>query len=73
MTWLPMENVLLNHVSPAIVAAAKQQGNIKTVCGIAEGQSKFVFEGGSRNGYLYLITNTPTCSLDLPFKAKYTD
>ena len=69
-------NLLQNDLgdgAAAIVAAAKQQGNIKTVCGIAEGQSKFIFEGDSRNGYLYLITNTPTCSLDLPFKATYTD
>ena len=42
-------NLLKNELgdgAAAIVAAAKQNGNIKTLCGIKEGETHFNFIGG---------------------------
>ena len=48
------------------MAAVKQHGKIKTLCGIEEGQNKFIFEGSSMNGSLR-APDAVLLSFDLEF------
>ncbi len=67
-------NLLNNNIgdgAAAVVAAAKQHGNIKTLCGIAEGEEEADFEGwglGAADAILLsfdLEFNRALTSLDL--------
>ena len=56
----------LGDVAAAVVAAAKQNGKIKTLCGIKEGQSEFKHIGSYGNGYLK-ASDAALLSFDLEF------
>ena len=66
-------NLLQNDLgdgAAAIVAAAKQQGKIKTLCGIKEGQSEFKHNGREK-GYLG-ASDAVLLSFDLEFNRALT-
>ena len=56
----------LGDGAAGIVAAAKQQGNIKTLCGIKEGQSEFK-HNGYKEGYMLSASDAVLLSYDLEF------
>ena len=53
------------------MAAAKQSGKIKTLCGIKEGQSEFEFIGSCDNGFLK-APDAVLLSFDLEFNRALT-
>ena len=67
-------NLLRNNLgdgAAAVVAAAKQNGNIKTLCGTKEGQSELKHIGSRRSGFLK-APDAVLLSFDLEFNRALT-